>query len=84
MMGFSLFSFICVHEYRLESHGKAILQRQQLLAEFESETKAREQRLAEGVFAEVIRSTQVHCKPTKTFCTSSKFTYFQSLISPFI
>lgn len=43
---------------RLESRGKAILQRQQLLAEFESATKAGAQRLAEGVFSEVIRSTQ--------------------------
>jgi len=79
-----LFSFIFVHLYRLESHGKAILQRQQLLAEFESATKAGVQRLAEGVFGEVIRSTQVHCKPTKAFCTSSKFTHFQSLTFSFI
>ncbi|XP_021716118.1 sucrose synthase-like [Chenopodium quinoa] len=37
---------------RVETHGKAILQRQQLLAEFE------ELNLADGFFAEVIRSTQ--------------------------
>ncbi|KAK9755254.1 hypothetical protein RND81_01G012900 [Saponaria officinalis] len=43
---------------RVETHGKTILQRQQLLADFESATRVEGLKLGDGVFGEVIRSTQ--------------------------
>ncbi|KAL9238761.1 hypothetical protein vseg_013139 [Gypsophila vaccaria] len=49
---------ILVFFSRAEAHGKTILRRQQLLAEFDSVTKVEGLKLGDGLFGEVIRSTQ--------------------------
>ncbi|XP_074267984.1 sucrose synthase-like [Silene latifolia] len=43
---------------RVETHGKTILQRQQILVDFETVVKEGSLKLAVGAFAEIIRSTQ--------------------------
>lgn len=45
--------------YRIEAKGKGFLQPHQLIAEFEAIPEVNRQKLSDGAFGEVLRSTQV-------------------------